>query len=74
MLRRASPLCASDWESSHNRRQRPHSRRMPCAREILPESHARPLMRVMDGCVLLAVVFALMRSNFTCYGGLNRFT
>ncbi|MBK8474701.1 MAG: hypothetical protein IPL33_22370 [Sphingobacteriales bacterium] len=42
------------------------------AREILPEFRPRPLVRVMDGCVLLAVVFALMRSNFTCYGGLNR--
>ncbi|MBK8473754.1 MAG: hypothetical protein IPL33_17215 [Sphingobacteriales bacterium] len=26
----------------------------------------------MDGCVLLAVVFALMRGNFTCYEALNR--
>ena len=39
-----------------------------------PESYTRPSMRVMDGCVLLAVVFALMRSNFTCYEALNCFT
>ncbi|MBK8474413.1 MAG: hypothetical protein IPL33_20800 [Sphingobacteriales bacterium] len=36
-----------------------------------PESHARASMR-MDGCVLLAVVFTLVRSNFTCYEALNR--
>ncbi|MBK8474372.1 MAG: hypothetical protein IPL33_20585 [Sphingobacteriales bacterium] len=28
-----------------------------------PEFRPRPLMRVMDGCVLLAVVFALMPKN-----------
>ncbi|MBK8474356.1 MAG: hypothetical protein IPL33_20505 [Sphingobacteriales bacterium] len=37
----------------------------------MPEFRPRPLVRVMDGCVLLAVVFALMRSNFTCYEELN---
>ncbi|MBK8474714.1 MAG: hypothetical protein IPL33_22435 [Sphingobacteriales bacterium] len=42
-------------ESSHNRRQRPHSRRMPSC-VILPEFRPRALDRVMDGCVLLAVV------------------
>ncbi|MBK8474347.1 MAG: hypothetical protein IPL33_20460 [Sphingobacteriales bacterium] len=63
MLRRVSLLCASDWESSHNRRQRPHSRRMPFAREIRPNFAPRHSMRVMDGCVLLAVVFALMPKN-----------
>ena len=39
-----------------------------------PEFRPRPLMRVMDGCVLLAVVFALIRSDFTRYEALNRFT
>ncbi|MBK8474243.1 MAG: hypothetical protein IPL33_19890 [Sphingobacteriales bacterium] len=34
-------------------------------REILPEFRPAPPMRVMDGCVLLAVVFALIRGNFT---------
>ena len=37
-----------------------------------PEFRPRPLMRVMDGCVLLAVVFNLIRGNFTCYEALNR--
>ncbi|MBK8474706.1 MAG: hypothetical protein IPL33_22395 [Sphingobacteriales bacterium] len=60
MLRRASPLCASDWESSHNRRQRPHSRRMPSRVRFCPNFAPRPSMRVMDGCVLLAVVFAFL--------------
>ncbi|MCC7223089.1 MAG: hypothetical protein IT273_05135, partial [Chitinophagales bacterium] len=32
-------------------------------REILPEFRPAPPMRVMDGCVLLAVVFALIRKN-----------
>ncbi|MBK8474383.1 MAG: hypothetical protein IPL33_22405 [Sphingobacteriales bacterium] len=40
-------------------------------REILPEFRPAPPMRVMDGCVLLAVVFALIRRNFTCYEELN---
>ncbi|MBK8474695.1 MAG: hypothetical protein IPL33_22340 [Sphingobacteriales bacterium] len=47
---------------------------MPFAREIRPNFAPRHSMRVMDGCVLLAVVFALMRSNFTCYEALNCFT
>ncbi|MBK8474337.1 MAG: hypothetical protein IPL33_20410 [Sphingobacteriales bacterium] len=41
------------------------------AREIRPNLAPRHSMRVMDGCVLLAVVFALMRSNFTRYEALN---
>ncbi len=40
----------------------------------LPEFRPAPPMRVMDGCVLLAVVFALIRSDFTRYEALNRFT
>jgi len=56
-------LRASDWESSHNRRQRPHSRRMPSRGRFCQNFAPRPSMRVMDGCVLLAVVFALMRKN-----------
>ncbi|MBK8470875.1 MAG: hypothetical protein IPL33_00935 [Sphingobacteriales bacterium] len=54
--------------------QRPHSRRMPLRVRFCPNFAPRPSTRVMDGCVLLAVVFALMCSKFTCYERLNRFT
>ncbi|MBK8474368.1 MAG: hypothetical protein IPL33_20565 [Sphingobacteriales bacterium] len=47
-------------KSSHNRRQRPHSRRMPSRVRFCPNFAPRPSMRVMDGCVLLAVVFAFL--------------
>ncbi|MBK8474369.1 MAG: hypothetical protein IPL33_20570 [Sphingobacteriales bacterium] len=68
MLRRVSLLCASDWESSHNRRQRPHSRSMPSRGRFARISRVPP-MRVMDGCVSLAVVFALMRRNLLATEG-----
>jgi hypothetical protein len=46
---------------------------MPLRVRFCPNFAPRPSMRVMDGCVLLAVVFALIRSNFTCYEALNRY-
>ncbi|MBK8471300.1 MAG: hypothetical protein IPL33_03315 [Sphingobacteriales bacterium] len=37
-----------------------------------PEFRPAPPMWVMDGCVLLAVVFGLMLKKFTCYERINR--
>ncbi|MBK8474354.1 MAG: hypothetical protein IPL33_20495 [Sphingobacteriales bacterium] len=95
MLRRVSLLCASDWESSHNRRQRPHSRRISSRGRFarispapLDAGYGR-LCIVGGGFRLDAQQFHLlrsinpslcyfalhlMRSNFTCYEALNRFT
>ncbi|MBK8473296.1 MAG: hypothetical protein IPL33_14755 [Sphingobacteriales bacterium] len=73
MLRRISLLCASDWESSHNRRQRPHSRRMPSRGRFSRISHT-PLDAGYGRLCIVGGGFCLDTQKFTCYEALNRFT
>ncbi|MBK8474715.1 MAG: hypothetical protein IPL33_22440 [Sphingobacteriales bacterium] len=59
---------------SHNRRQRPHSRRMPSRVRFCPNFAPRATDAGYGRLCIVGGGFALMRSNFTCYEALNRFT
>jgi len=66
-------LRASDWESSHNRRQRPHSRRIS-SRGRFCLNFARATDAGYGRLCIVGGGFRLDTQKFTCYEALNRFT